>query len=128
MRGAAGSGGPGRLRIRRSEGSHSGGGGQPFLRRRTGLQILDIHFLGHFAFIRSLLRQVLRQYQMNRLSEIGNDLGALLQRGTAQACQEEHQRNDSGVYDQRANGRPPIPARVRGLVPVQQKIGTGIRA
>ena len=65
---------------------------------------------------------------MNGLFEIGNDLGAFPQRWATQTRQQKHQRHDPGMDHQRANGRPPVPVRVPRLVPVQQEIGTGIRA
>ena len=106
----------------------AGAGGKRSLRFRTRLQVLNIHFLRHFAFIRCFLRQILRQNQVHGLSEIGNNFGALPHRRSAEAPEKKHQRDDAGMYDKRANSRAPVPARVRGLVPVQQQIRTGIGA
>ena len=100
----------GRLRIRRFERSNGGRGRQPLLVRRPRLQILNVHFLGHLALIGRLLRKVLRQDQMNRLAEIGNNLGGFPRRRAAQTRQQEHQREDPGVDHERADARPPIPA------------------
>ena len=117
-----------RLRVRRLERSHCGGWRQPFLRRRTRFQILDVHFFSDLALIGRLLREILRQYQMDGLSEIGENFGGFPGCWTAQTRQQEYQRNNRGVHHQRANTRPPVPARVGGLVPVQQQLRTGIRA
>ena len=46
----------------------------------------------------------------------------------AEAGQKKHQHDNNRVHNQGSGARPPIPVRLDGLVPVQQKIRTGIGA
>ena len=110
------------------ERSHRRGGRQPFLGRRTRLQILHVHFLRHFALIRRLLCKILRQYQMNRLSEIGNNLGGFPRRGTLKLA-----RTNTSAKIAACTTSVPIAARQYRCESADscqssRKLGTGIRA